>query len=77
MIFKNFEAAIVLLGCFKMFKNALGQFGPNRTPKHVITSTNLILTPLVEKQVRFSFGKNSIDDVMDVSIAIAYVIVVF
>ena len=25
---------------FKIFKNALGQFIPNRPPKHVITSTN-------------------------------------
>ena len=26
---------------FKIFKNALGQFIPNRPPKHVITSTNI------------------------------------
>ena len=27
-------------GNFKFFKNALGQFIPNRPPKHMITSTN-------------------------------------
>ena len=28
-------------GNFKIFKNAFGQFIPNRPPKHVITGTNL------------------------------------
>ena len=27
-------------GNFKIFKNTIGQFIPNRPPKHVITSTN-------------------------------------
>ena len=32
--------ALVYSGNFKIFKNALGQFIPNRPPKHVFTSTN-------------------------------------
>ena len=38
--FENFEIALVLSGNFKIFKNALEKFIPNRTPKHVFTSRN-------------------------------------
>ena len=43
MIFKDFEIVLVLLGQFQIFKNALRQFIPNRSPKHVITSAYYIL----------------------------------
>ena len=33
---------------FKIFKNTLGQFIPNRLPKHVITSTNYFIIPIFE-----------------------------
>ena len=39
-------------GDFKIFKNALGQFIPNRPPKHVITSTNC--TAQIMKRVKIN-----------------------
>ena len=40
--FKILKLPSFHLGNFKIFKNALRQFIPNRPPKYLITSTNLI-----------------------------------
>ena len=40
---KNLKLSLFYSGYFKIFKNALGQFIQNRPPKHVITSTNIIV----------------------------------
>ena len=34
------KSTLFYLGNFNFLKNGLGQFIPNRSPKHVITSTN-------------------------------------
>ena len=39
---KNLKLPSFYLGNFKIFKNALRQFIPNRAPNYVITSTNFI-----------------------------------
>ena len=53
---------------FKIFKNALGKFIPNRPPKHVITSTNFILNYKVlfnllckEENIPFIISHSAID----------------
>ena len=43
VIFENFEIALSLLGQFQNFQKSTREFIPDRPPKHVITSTNLVL----------------------------------
>ena len=43
-------------GNFKIFKNAIGQFIPNHTAKHVITSSNLAIWALRIFQVHIYFS---------------------
>ena len=43
VIFENLKLLLFYSGNYKIFKNALAPFIPNRPPKHAITSTNSMI----------------------------------
>ena len=43
VIFENLKLSSFYSGNYKLFKNALAQFIPNRPPKHVVISTNSMI----------------------------------
>ena len=65
-MFEKFEIASFYSGNFKIFKNELGKFIPNRPPKHVITSRNF--KKITQKHLYQSLFSNKVSYLQTVTL---------